>query len=180
MATKVITGKVRLCWPNLFVAKKVNDQGDPKFSVMLLVPKTDTATMEKLREAEAEAAERDKGKWNGKVPGNLASIIHDADEDGTAEDYPERAGCYYLTVSAGEKYRPGIVGPDRVEIDDHAEIYSGVYARVSLRAYGYNTQGNKGVSFGLGNVQKLADGEPLDGRVNASDEFDAVEGDDVL
>src|SRR5690242_16691739 len=103
MSTRVITGKVRLSFPYLFRPRPAMQEGQPdKYSLMVLIPKSDKATVKALRAAEAEAKEAGKAsKWNGKIPANLKpSIIKDADEDGTAEDYPERAGHYYMTVSA--------------------------------------------------------------------------------
>lgn len=176
MSTKVITGKVRLSWPNLFEPKVIGDDGKLKFSVMALIPKTDKKTVKALFDAEAQAKEEGKAKWGGKIPNNLKpSIIKDADEDGTAEDYPERAGHYYMSVSSDEKYRPGVVDQNVNPILDQTEIYSGVYARLSIGAFPYNNPKAKGVSFGLNHVQKMGDGAPLDGRTSAQDVFDAVD-----
>lgn len=61
-------------------------------------------------------------------------------------------------------------------IIDRSEIYSGVYARVSISLYAFSVNGNKGVACGLGNIQKIRDGEPLGGHTNASNDFDAVDG----
>lgn len=172
---KVVTGEVRLSFPHLFETFAFDGQ-DEKYSVMLLIPKKDTATLKALRAAEAAAQEAGKdSKWGGKMPKDLLSIIHDADEDGTAEDYPERKGCYYMTVSAGVRFRPGVVDKDVQPILDESAVYSGMYGRVSLTAFPYSAGKNKGVSFGLNHVQILRDGEPLDGRTSAEDDFDAVE-----
>ena len=88
-------------------------------------------------------------------------------------------GKTFINVSS--KRQPGVVdrfaGPDgkpRV-ITDPDEIYSGCRVRASLLPFAYDTQGNKGVSFLLGNVQKLGEGPRLDGRLRAEDEFDALE-----
>jgi hypothetical protein len=183
MATRITTGKVRLSFPHLFAPHAIGES-DPKYSVMLLIPKGDTATMTAMREAEKEAAEIGKSsKFNGKIPSNLASIIKDGDEDGTAEDYPERAGHYYCTVSSNPQYKPGVVDRRVQEIVDQSEVYSGVYAKVSLTAFPYNTNGNKGISFGLNNVQILGGGDSLAGGKRADEEFSVVEdegGEDLL
>src|SRR6478736_123585 len=137
MSTRVTTGKVRLSFPHLFTAKQINGEGDPKYSTMLLIPKTDTATIAALRKAEKEAAEAGKaGKFNGKTV-NADSIIKDADEDESAEDYPERAGHLYMTVSSAEQFKPGIVDRNVQKILDQSEVYSGVFAKVSLTAFPY-------------------------------------------
>lgn len=183
MATRVVTGKVRLAFPRLFTPQKVNDDGQPRFSVQILIPKSDKATMKAIREAEKEAIELGRqSKFKGKVSG-LHSIIKDGDEDGSAEDYPEREGMYYMTISADEQFRPGVVDKNLQPIVDQSEVYSGVYARVSMTAFAYNTAGNKGVSFGLNNVQVIGGGESLAGGKRADEDFDIVEddeGDDLL
>lgn len=174
-STKVTTGKVRLSWPHLFEAYAHEDNDVAKFSTMLLIPKSDTKTIEALRAAEEVAKERGKAsKWNGKLPKDLSTIIKDGDD--SADDYPERAGHWCMAVRSNT--RPGIVDKNVQPIMDQSEIYSGVFARVSLSAFPYNVSGNKGVSFGLGNVQKLADGESLGGATRAEEDFDALEDDD--
>lgn len=189
MATRVVTNKVRLSFPHLFTPYSMNPEKDAaKYSVMLLIPKSDKATMKAIYEAEKEAAELGKNtKFGGKIPANLASIIKDGDEDGSAEDYPEREGMYYMTISADPKFKPGIVDKDVNEVLDQSEVYSGVYAKVSMTAfpykYGDGPGGKKGVSFGLNNVQVLAEGDSLAGGKRAAEEFEAVGdggGDDLL
>lgn len=174
--TKVITGKVRLSYVHLF--EKFGFEGqDPKFSTMLLIPKTDKATIDALRAAEKAAAEAGKSsKFGGKIPANLASIIRDGDD--FAEDYPERAGHYFMTVSSNN--RPGVVDQNVQPILDAAEVYSGCYARASLNAFPYSVSGNKGVSFGLNHIQKAADGEPLGGITRAEDDFDEIADADLI
>ena len=63
---------------------------------------------------------------------------------------------------------------------DQTEVYSGCYGRISVNFYGYNSNGNRGVAAGLGNIQKLKDGEALSSRTNAEDDFEAVEDEDFL
>lgn len=177
MSTKVITGKVRLSYVHLF-EKFSNIEGqDPKFSCMLLVPKSDKATISALRAAEKEATEQGKSsKWNGKIPAGLSSIIRDGDE--YAEEYPERAGCLFMTVSSNN--RPGVVDQSVQPILDSTEVYSGCYARASLNAFPYSAAGNKGVSFGLNHVQKVSDGEALGGITRAEDDFSEIEDADLI
>lgn len=177
MSQKVVTGTVRLSFPNLF-EKFAFESGDkPKFSVMLLIPKTDKKTVEAMKAAEAEAIETGvSSTWGGKRPKTIASVIKDADEDGTAEDYPEREGCLYLNVRTDRK--PQVVDAQRNAIMDPEEIYSGVYGRVSMNAFPYKFGSKAGVSFGLNNVQKVADGESLAGGSTAEQDFDILEDDE--
>ena len=58
--------------------------------------------------------------------------------------------------------------------------YSGCYGQISVTFYGFNTNGNRGIAAGLGNIQKLRDGEPLGGKANAAEEFETYDDDDFL
>lgn len=175
--TKVVTGKVRLSYVHLFEPYS-NDPDQPeKYSCVILIPKSDKTTLSKIKKAQEAAAEAGKHtKFNGKVPGNLKTTLHDGDEEADLDRNPEMAGHFYMSVSS--KTQPGIVDKDVNPILDSTEVYSGCYARVSINCFAYNTQGNRGVSFGLNHVQKLADGDYLGGRSKAEDDFDAYEDDE--
>lgn len=171
--TKVITGRVRLSYVQLFSPKQFNENQQAKYSCVILVDKEDTATINKIRAAQKAALELGKAsKWNGKIPADWKNTFRDADdpkEADTLEANPEYAGHYFMAVSNTQK--PGIIDLDKVEITDPKELYSGCYARVSLNAYPFSAQGNKGISFGLNNVQKLGEGEPLGNISRAEDDF---------
>lgn len=179
---QIVTGKARLSYPYIFTPrkdpKKENDPG--KFSCMLMIPKSDEVTMAKLRKAEEAAKQEGKaGKWGGKIPANLKpSIIKDGDL--YAEDYPERAGHWFLSVSSSNK--PGVVDVNRETILDQSEIYAGCYVRAALNAAPYkHVEGGKGVSFYLNHIQKLADGDPLGNVTRAEDVFaEAGDVDDLI
>jgi hypothetical protein len=175
--TKVVTGRVRLSYCHLWEPWSNNDQ-EAKYSVALLIPKTDKVTIAALRAAQQAALEQGKdSKFGGKVPKSWADTIHDGDEEADLDKNEEYAGHWYMSVSS--KTKPGIVDQDVQPILDSTEVYSGCYARVSLNAFPYSNSGKKGVSFGLNHVQKLADGDFLGGRSKAEDDFDAVEADAV-
>ena len=172
-STKVITGKVRLSYCHLFEAYSSFEGQDPKFSTVILVPKTDTATVNAIKKAQQLALENGKSsKFGGSIPKNWKNTFRDGDEEGDLEKNPEYAGHYFMTVS--NKTRPGIVDQNVQPILDSTEVYSGCYARVSITAFPFSASGSKGVSFGLNHVQKLADGEPLGGVTKAEDDFTAV------
>lgn len=175
---KVVTGECRLSYANLFEPRAANENADPKYSVVLLIPKSDTKTIEKIRAAQKTALEENKHKFGGKIPKAWTDTLHDGDEEADLERNPEYAGHWYISVSANVNYKPGVVDRDVNPILDPSEVYSGCYARASINAFAFNTQGNKGVSFGLRNVQKLRDGEPFGGVTRAEDDFDAVDDDD--
>lgn len=177
MTTKVVTGRVRLSYANLFtaVASRDNPGAEPKFSTSILIPKSDTKTYAALKAAQEFAI---AGKWP-KRPAKIATTLHDGDgvKEKTGEAYgPECKGHWVMSVSS--KQRPNVVDAALQPVMDAGAVRSGDYARVSLNAYCYDVNGNRGVSFGLNNVQKLADGEPLGGgRTRAEDDFTAVEED---
>jgi hypothetical protein len=178
--TKVVTGKVRLSYAHIFEAYTNNPEKDePKFSCVLLIPKTDKVTIKKLRAAQQAALENGTSKvFGGKPPKAWADTIHDGDEEADLERNPEYEGHLYMSVSA--KTRPGVVDQNVQPILDSTEVYSGCYVRASINAFPYSFSGKKGISFGLNHIQKLADGEPLGGRSRAEDDFDAVEDEDLI
>ncbi|MBC2149520.1 DUF2815 family protein [Listeria booriae] len=165
--TKVVTGKVRFSFVHLFEPTAFEGQ-EPKYSVMILIPKTDKALLAKIKKAQKAAAEAGKEKFKGKIPANLKTTLRDGDEE--YPDQPEFEGMMFMSVSS--KTKPQIIDRNKDAITDSQEVYSGCYGRVSLNFYAYNTAGNKGISAGLNNVQKLTDGDFLGGRSNAEDDFD--------
>lgn len=169
---KVITGpNTRWSYCNAWEPKAING-GTPKYSVSLIIPKSDKATIAKIRAA-IEAAYKDgetKLKGNGRSVPPLASLktpLRDGDRE--RPDDPAYANAYF--VNANSNTAPGIVDADRQEIIDHSEVYSGVYGRASINFYAFNSNGNKGIACGLNHLQKIRDGEPLGGRTRAEDDF---------
>ena len=173
---KVITGvNTRWSYCNVWEAKSING-GTPKFSVSLIIPKSDTQTAKKIEAAIQAAYEEGEAKLkgNGKsVPALSAIKTPLRDGDMERPDDPAYADSYFINCNSVE--RPGIVDRKRVPITDPTVIYSGCYIRASINIYPFNTNGNRGVGAGLGNVQVWEDGEPLNGRVRAEDEFDALD-----
>lgn len=177
-ATKVITKKCRLSFVNVFKPRASEDGDDPKYSVCLLIPKTDTVTIQKVKVAIAAAKEAGLPLWGGKVPAGLKLPLRDGDVD--RPDRPEYKGMYFINCSS--KQKPGIIDRDQNEIMDQSEVYSGCYGRASINFYPFNKAGSKGVGVGLNNLQKLADGEPLSGRSTAEEDFgdEEIDEDDPL
>ena len=171
MSTKVVTGKVRFSFCNIFEARASQDGGDAKYSVTLLIPKSDTATVAKIKAAMAEARDAFCQK-NGAsaLPAKPNHTLHDGDGlKDSGEPYgPECKGCYVIAVSS--KQKPVIVDAFRNEITDPAEVYSGCYGRAAINFFGYSRSGKKGISAGLLSIQKLSDGEPF-GTVGTADDF---------
>lgn len=174
-ADNILTPEFRATFVALFKpsASKNADgtAGKLKYSIRAAFdPSTDLKALKKA----AEQAARDK--WGDKIPKTMRSPFRTNEElDNPIPGLPDDA--IIMTFSANEDRRPGLVGPKLQDIIDETEIYSGCYLRAQVRAFAYENAGNRGVSFGLQNVQKLRDGDPLGaGRMPAAKAFDAVEG----
>ena len=170
--TKVITGpKTRWSYANVWEPKSING-GTPKYSVSLIIPKSDTKTVEKIQAAIQAAYEEGQGKLkgNGKTVPAL-SVLKTPLRDGDAErpDDPAYADSYFINANSASA--PGIVDAGCQPIIDRSEVYSGVYGRASINLYAFNSNGNKGIACGLNNLQKIKDGEPLGGKSRAEDDF---------
>ncbi len=170
--SKVITPKGRLSYPHLFEPQIPPGQTDPVYSCTIVFEDgTDLADLEKVA--------KDVGveKWGAKYAEALKAgkIRLPFRTDGEEKGYP--AGSTFINIKS--KAAPGVVsiypGPDGKpkRIDDPSEVYAGCYVRASLRAFAYDVNGNRGISFALNNIQKVADGTRLDGRSRAEDEFEA-------
>lgn len=168
--TRVVTGEVRLSYAHLFEPQSI--QGSkPKYSVSLIIPKSDTETISKIEPAIDAAIEAGIGKFGGKRPGKAALKLPLRDGDLERDDEAYKGSFF---VSANSIQPPEIVDADLQPILSPTEVYSDCYGRVSLSFYAFNTNGNRGIACGLGNLQKLRDGEPLGGgRTSAADDFGA-------
>ena len=146
--TKVITGKVRMSYANVFEPKSINGS-DPKYSVSLIIPKSDKATIEKIKAAIELAKKEGVTKLGGKIPANLKTPLRDGDID--RADDEAYSNSYF--INANSTVRPGIVDENLQQIIDTTEFYSGCYGRASIVFYAYNANGNKGIACGLQNLQ---------------------------
>ena len=179
---KVITGKdTRWSYANVWEPKSING-GTPKFSVSLIIPKSDTKTVEAIKKA-IEAAYKEgeaKLKGNSKSVPKLESIKTPL-RDGDIERPDDEAYKDSYFINANSNTPPGIVDAGVQPILTRSEVYSGVYGRASINFYAFNSNGNRGIACGLNNLQKIRDGEPLGSRTSAEDDFaDFAEDDDFL
>ena len=175
--TKVII-PCRISFANIWEAKSIQGS-EEKYSVSLLIPKTDKTTLEKIHRAIESAKEDAKGrKWNGKIPSNLKLPLRDGDID--RPDDETYAGHMFLNATS--KDAPQIVDRKVKPITDPMECGSGDYCNVSVNFYGFAASGNRGVAAGLGNIQLVRHGERLSGKANAASDFDEIAGEeeDVL
>ncbi len=175
--TKVITGKeTRLSYFNGWEPKSING-GPEKYSVCLLIPKDDKTTLDAIEKAIEAAIEEGIAKFGGKKPNKAAIKLPLRDGDVEREDEAYK-GHYF--INANSTTPPQIVDSSVKPILDRSEVYSGCYARVSINFYAFNKNGNKGVACGLGNIQKIKDGEMLGGKSLAVDDFTEETSDDFL
>jgi hypothetical protein len=172
--TKVIV-PCRFSYLHCWEPDSVNG-GDPKYSVSAIIPKSDTKTVNAIKAAIEQAKKDSVSKWGGKVPANLKLPLRDGDID--RPDDEAYAGCYFF--NANSRQAPQVVDSKVQPILDQSEVYSGCYGKISVTFYGYNSNGNRGIAAGLGNIQKLKDGESLGGRTSASDDFQTEDDEDFL
>lgn len=173
---QVVTGECRLSFVRLLEPAKVKEtDADAKYSCTAIIPKSDTRTIEAIKQAIKVAAENGAQKhFGGKVPVNVNHTFKDGDTD--VDDlgelkklkYPEYENSYFIRLST--KFRPKILDASLQEIMDPTEIYSGMYAQVSMTFFAYSGDGRRGVSAVLNNVKKTRDGEPLTSQLSG-DEF---------
>lgn len=176
-STKVVTGKARLSYAHVWEPASVNGS-NPKYSVSVIIPKNDTDTVKRINAAIEAAITEGVGKFGGKKPNKAALKLPLRDGDTDRPDDDAYKNSYF--VNCNSTTAPQIVDRRVQPILDREEVYSGCYARVSINFFAYNSSGNKGVAAGLGNIQKIADGEPLGGKTNAKDEFSSLDDDDFL
>ena len=184
--TKVMIGKVRLSYAHLFEPKSIDgDATKAKYSVSLIMPKTNKALVAKIQTAITTAYNIGmSSKWGNKKPLNAKNPLRDGDTE-RAED-ETYADCFFINASC--KTRPGVnkikgyeTGSDgkrkliTVPVENEEEVYSGCYAYVSVNFYPFDASGSKGVACGLNNVLKVEDGPALGGRISAEADFSEVE-----
>ena len=175
--TKVITGvNTRLSYFHGWEPASING-GEPKYSVSVIIPKTDKETVDAINNAIDAAIEEGITKFGGKKPNRAAIKLPLRDGDIERDDDAYK-GHYF--INANSKTAPQIVDKAVKPILDRDEVYSGCYGRVSLSFYAFNSNGNKGVACGLGNIQKIKDGDSLGGRPTAVDDFTTLEDNDFL
>ena len=178
---KVITGPdTRWSYANVWEPKSING-GTPKYSISLIIPKSDTVTVAKIKAAIEAAYQEGQAKLKGNAKSVPAlSLIKNPLRDGDVErpDDPAYTDSYF--INANSATAPGIVDADRNPVLTRSEVYSGVYGRASISFYAFNSNGNRGIACGLNNLQLLRAGEPLGGKASAESDFATDSFDDFL
>ncbi len=170
LSTRTMVPEARISYPFIWEARAQFDGGKEKYSVSLLIDKGDIETIQKIQQAIKNAVQVGANKFGGKVPdiSKLRTPLRDGDE---REDEAYH-GHYFINASSLQS--PQIVDGNVNPILDRNEVYAGCYCNVTVNFYAYNVNGNRGVAAGLGNIQKVRDGEPLGGRTTAASDFTAL------
>ena len=152
-STKVVTGVVRLSYANVWEPASINGS-NPKYSVSLIIPKSDKQTLDAINAAVDAAIKEGVAKFGGKIPNKAALKLPLRDGDTERDDEAYKNSFF---VNANSTTAPQIVN-----------------------FYAFNSNGNRGIACGLGNIQKVRDGEPLGGKSSAADDFATDLDDDFL
>lgn len=173
-STKVRIGEVRLSYCHLFQPEAVADGGDKKYSVSIIIPKSNTKLVAEIKAAIEAAAQAGMSKFGGRRPANLKTPLRDGDLDRADDD--AYADSWFINASSRTK--PGVVkvmdlGGEKklVEVTNEEDIYSGCYGYVTVNFFAFNNAGNRGIAAGLNNVLKTRDGAFLGGRTSAQSDF---------
>ena len=176
-----VTVRGRLSYVHVFKPHAATPGAEEKFSTTILVPKTDVETKQKIDAAIKAATELGVSeKWNGVKPPTVPNPIWDGDgvKQNGEQFGPECKGHWVFTASAKADYPPQVVDRRGQPILDQSEIYSGCYANVAVNFFPYLFAGKKGIGAGLGNIQKIKDGESLAGTRTAEQDFAVVDDED--
>jgi hypothetical protein len=173
----VVTGEALLSYVSILRPVKKPNQDEAKYSVTVLVPKSDLATKARIDAAVEAAIQRGATeKWGGR-PAQAASPVYDGDGKRPSDGEPFGAECrghWVMTATCKAQNKPEVVDANRNPILNESEIYSGIFGRVSLDFFPYGGTKEvpkKGVGCALGNVQKLHDGTSLAGGTTAEEDF---------
>lgn len=180
--TKVITNEVRMSYAQVFEPKSMDETSKAKYSVSLLIPKSDTETIDFIEKAIAVAHKEGAEKYGKKWPSKPKTTFRDGDEEKPEDE--AYVGCMFLNCSSTTK--PGVVkaapagSPVKtIQLTTEEEFYSGCYGKAAINFYAYDANGNRGISAGLNNLLFTREGERFAGKDSAENDFDdEFEGED--
>lgn len=163
-ATEMTTGEIRVSFPQLWEAKSFKG-GKPKFSCILMIPKSDKATISKINGCIEAAKEDGKvSKWKGVIPKALDLPLHDGDEQfALGKKGEEFKGVYYLNAKSNADAPPFVFDEAGNRVIDQTKFYAGCYARAAIQFFPY-AEGGIGVGVGLIGLKKTKDGVTFSGR----------------
>ena len=167
VSTKVVIPNVRFSYAHVFEPVAIEEGQTKKYSVSIIIDKSDTATIATIKKAIEAALEQGKAKLGGKIPATYKNPLRDGDAERPDDEAYENS--YFINANSTRK--PGIVDANLQEVMRQDEFYSGCYGRASVNFYAFNVSGNRGVAAGLQNLQKQKDGDRLSGGSSAADDF---------
>lgn len=177
-STKIVIGECRLSYCHLFTPEAASEGSEKKYSVSIIIPKSNKKLVNEINAAIAAAAQAGIAKFGGRKPANLKTPLRDGDED--RPDDEAYADSWF--INATSRTKPGVVKASKVmgetklvEVSNEDEVYSGCYGWVSVNFFAYNNAGNRGIAAGLNNVLKTKDGEFLGGRSSAQSDFSGID-----
>lgn len=156
---------------------KAMDDGDPKYSVQVVIPKDNKALIAAI-EANIEKAKQlgiTKGLYNRAATDNAAfrTPLRDGDQEAAEKDDGSRdylKGCMFFNASSSADRQPAIVDRRGAPIMRRDDFYSGCYGIADINFYPFK-YGKGGVAAGLNSIMKREDGERLDGRLSTDQAF---------
>lgn len=174
---KLVTPVFRASFPNLFVPKAMQEGQTPKYSVSAVfepdtMNEADKKRWQAILDLIDETTMEKFKKKASQLPGNYKQAIRDGSEKAELEGYGDGKKFANLT----SKMKPGVVDANGVDMSPD-DIYPGCYLRATVSAYAYDMNGGKGVALGLQNIRFVRDGERLDARTDAGEDFKDVEDD---
>jgi hypothetical protein len=186
--TRLVTSMFRVSYPHVFTPRAIKAGDTPRFSLAQLIPPA--AVLEAMKDgpmlvkdrarfmAEFQAAigAATKKTFGDNVPANLKKSWYKAEEAGKGECY--EPGWTLIRAASPQDKKPGVLIAKRDPATNkwlpcpQEDFYAGCWARASIDVYGYKRPDSKGITVGLNFVQKLMDGDRLDNRSVAEEEFD--------
>lgn len=171
--SRIVFGPCRLSYVHVFEKWVPEGEKEGKYSVTILIPKSEKQTLKAINEAIENAKKKAvAAKWDGKEPKKLDIALKDGDE----KEDENFAGHWY--INAKSNTRPGIIDRHKAPITDEEEMYSGVWAYCSVAFFGYKVSGNAGVAAGLNNLMKFKDDEHFGGKQSADSDFSDIDSED--
>ena len=167
-ADAIITPAFRVAYSNVWEPRTNETTGQKSYSVCMIFSKSTDLT--EMKDA-CRAFLRDK--FGKDIPKGVKIPFRDGDKERDTKKRPEFKNSIF--VNAKTKFRPDIIDRHKEPIVDEDDFYSGCYARASVNVYWFENKGNKGLSFGLRNLQKLRDGEKLSAGRDATQDFEEVD-----
>lgn len=147
--------------------------GSKKYSLRLIVPKSNKKAVKAIKDAIADAMKRgSEDKFKGKSLKKAKNPLKDGDDEET-DKYPFLADSYFIDMKSNTK--PTVIDKSRKPLTTDDEVYSGMMVLVAGFAMPYFTDGSWGVTFVLDAVVKVGDGERIGGsQFDLNDAFGDV------